>query len=1176
MIPEKLLQHICGPIVLNRARAIQARGMVQARKALLGQPSAPGGLCLSAQVRSSSDAQHSYESQLCTDAATGEILSYSCSCQATGQQARSCCKHVAAVALDFNKFPQLYDGYAPQQESKSTPGLRQYLDMQESAQSDHGEGASAPPQLAKLHMTLLHTHGRWTARFSIDGGKGRAYVLKNLSGLCAAVATQSYASYGKSLAFVHRWDAFDRQSQKILTCLMRAVAARSMTAELRNPAAPALYTGQVQLGRDLDLTPIELEELLELHRGQRFLFDPGNQYLEEPREIELADADPGLALSLKEDEEGGYTLSCTPGLSFITGMHRLYIWDGQRLFRCSDALSRHKAVLHSLFSAGVSTVQVAASDAGRFARYGLPALASLLDTPAPQSLEALRPDEAQLSFYFDKNSSGIVCTAQISYRGCHFNLLSGMAQHPVPGGAGVEDGTAHLERNAQAPGCPGHLSGLAFEYDNSKEQEARALIALYFPAPEEEVRELSYAAMLQLRKEAQKATSDATSAPAPAPAVASGQRSESDAAEGVGRAAGPAAGEALLPAGSDQQLVARLLFEGLPAFAALGPVYTTPAFDRLISQRRPSLRAEVSMGSDLIRLDITADDLPQDEAFALLRSYREKKQYHRLRDGSFLALGGLDLDTPSRLVDGMDLTSQDLAQGQAQLPLWRAFTLDRLADGATQDASFKSYLEHIRSLGTQSCPVPVQLQQILRPYQVAGYQWLSRLVDMGFGGILADEMGLGKTLQLIALLLARRSEARQLGPSLVVCPASLVFNWTSEFSHFAPELDVAAVVGSPEERQCIREEANHDVLVTSYELLRRDSAAYAGMQFWCEVLDEAQSIKNHSTLSAICVKKIQARHRFALTGTPVENRLSELWSIFDFVMPGLLSTYSRFRARYEEPIASGGKDAEEQLHRAVAPFILRRLKSEVLTELPPKHVMVVKTRLEGEQKQLYRAYEQQLCAAIRKEHTQAQSVQGSFEVLAGLMRLRQLCCDPRLVYEDYTGPSAKLDTIMDLVQQAISAQHKILLFSQFTSYLDLIAARLADLGLEYYRIDGSTPTQARVQYVDAFNSNSVPVFLISLKAGGAGLNLTGAQVVIHADPWWNEAAQNQATDRAHRIGQTRTVSVYKVLVSNSIEERIEKLQQAKSGLAGKIVDAAGLSLADLSADELIDLLSGTA
>lgn len=630
---------------------------------------------------------------------------------------------------------------------------------------------------------------------------------------------------------------------------------------------------------------------------------------------------------------------------------------------------------------------------------------------------------------------------------------------------------------------------------------------------------------------------------------------------------------------SDEEDITRLLFEGLRELRAHATLLTTPEFDGLISKRHPHASVGISFKANLINLTVSADDLPRGELVALLNSYRRRKRYHRLKDGSFVDLANADLAEADDLLVDLDLMPEDLRDGSAVLPAYRALQLDDLVADELKDASFVQYVANFEQRGLSDYQVPAGLHATLRPYQVEGFEWLCTLSDMGFGGILADEMGLGKSVQLISYLLAQKEAHDDCAVALIVCPASLVYNWIAEFEKFAPGLRAVAVAGSKPERDDIliqyageNPTGTADVLVTSYDLMRRDVEVYQEIGFSCVALDEAQYIKNHATLAAQAVKSIRSKHRFALTGTPIENRLSELWSIFDFLMPGLLGSYRRFRERYEQPIVDGQEEAMRRLQELVGHFVMRRLKSDVLVDLPEKSENVVYAHMEGEQLRLYRAHEQRLRESIVGKST-AEFARERIAVLAELTRLREICCDPHLVFDDYEDSSAKLSTILDLVETAIDSGKKLLLFSQFTSYLDIISAHLSEQGIAHYTITGATPKRQRLELVNEFNEDETPVFLVSLKAGGTGLNLTGASVVIHADPWWNSAAEDQATDRAHRIGQTKDVMVYKVIAKDSIEERILALQETKSDLADKLINSEGLSLSSLTRDELVSLLS---
>lgn len=409
---------------------------------------------------------------------------------------------------------------------------------------------------------------------------------------------------------------------------------------------------------------------------------------------------------------------------------------------------------------------------------------------------------------------------------------------------------------------------------------------------------------------------------------------------------------------------------------------------------------------------------------------------------------------------------------------------------------------------------------------------------------------------------------------MIVTPASLVYNWREEFRRFAPELKVCTVTGTAGTRRNVIEAVNKenrdvDVLITSYDLLKRDIDAYEDAEFRFVVLDEAQYIKNARTSAARSVKLLRGQTRFALTGTPIENRLSDLWSIFDFLMPGFLFDYETFRREIETPVVRGGDEAKaEQLKRMVTPFVLRRLKQDVLKELPEKLEEIQYTSMESRQQQLYDAQ----VLHIRNLLAEADYQKDRFRILAELTRLRQICCDPALCFENYRKGSAKRQRCIELIRSAMEGGHKILLFSQFTSMLELLEGDLRGEGIAYYKITGATAKEKRIRMVNAFNGDDTPVFLISLKAGGTGLNLVGADIVIHYDPWWNFAAQNQATDRAHRIGQKNIVSVYKLILKDTIEERIIEMQDSKQKLSEDILGAEDISSSAIDRDELLQLL----
>lgn len=580
----------------------------------------------------------------------------------------------------------------------------------------------------------------------------------------------------------------------------------------------------------------------------------------------------------------------------------------------------------------------------------------------------------------------------------------------------------------------------------------------------------------------------------------------------------------------------------------------------------------VSLSDGLLTLDFDTGDFPPEELEALYLSLVQKKTYHRLRDGRYLALDGSSYETLAKTAHVAQLSAKELAAGHATLPAFRTLYLDAALGDDTglkvvRDRQFREMIRRFKTFSEGDYPVPDSFQPVLRSYQETGFQWLKTLESCHFGGILADEMGLGKTIQMLAYLSTVPRAVTGL-PSLIVCPASLILNWAEELKRFAPQLSAALIHGTAKERAALVEESGEkDVWITSYDLLKRDSQLYEGRSFYCCVLDEGQYIKNQKTLASKAVKGIACQQRFVLTGTPIENRLSELWNLFDFLMPGYLFSHHRFVEKLEKPIVKGQDSiAGEQLRRMAAPFLLRRLKADVLKELPPKIEHTDKVLLSEAERKVYLANANAFRSALGDGNGE------KLQILAALTRLRQICCDPNLCFENYEGETSKLERCMELCTALTENGHQILLFSQFTSMLARIRERLDEAKITSFTLQGSTPKEKRAELVRDFNAGKAQVFLISLKAGGTGLNLTAADVVIHYDPWWNIAAQNQATDRAHRIGQQACVQVYRLIARDTIEERILDLQEKKGALMESLMAEPEKSILSMSREELLALL----
>lgn len=622
-----------------------------------------------------------------------------------------------------------------------------------------------------------------------------------------------------------------------------------------------------------------------------------------------------------------------------------------------------------------------------------------------------------------------------------------------------------------------------------------------------------------------------------------------------------------------------VLDEGLGKLEKYGEILVTDRISSRPVRPMPAVTISVELDGSLLDLSVLSKEVSPEELLQIYNSYRLKKKYHKLRDGSFLNLDGESVfSSIEEVAAELDMSVEELIAEKKDIPLYRSLYLDHLLQEheelvSSRDRTYRALIKNFHTIRDADYDVSANMEEILRPYQVYGHKWMRTVVESGFGGILADEMGLGKTLEAISVIESMKQEG-SLETALVVCPASLVYNWEEEIHRFSPELSVVPVAGTAAARKkLLRElptEQHADVYITSYDLLRSDISIYKEFHFSIMIIDEAQYIKNAKAAMTRAVKVVRADKRVALTGTPIENRLAELWSIFDYLMPGFLYDYKSFAEKFEAPITKRKDEgATAKLKSMVGPFILRRRKEEVLKDLPPKLEEVRYARLEKEQRKLYDA---QVLRMKEILESGAGTGEDKIRILAELTKIRQICCDPGLLFEDYTAESAKREACIELVRNAIVGGHRMLIFSQFTSMLAMLEADLEKEKIPYFKITGATPKSKRMQNVHAFNEGDVPVFLISLKAGGTGLNLTGADMVIHYDPWWNLAAQNQATDRAHRIGQKKAVTVYRLIAKDTIEEKILQMQEAKKDLADAILSGEQQSLMSLTDEELLALL----
>ena len=592
--------------------------------------------------------------------------------------------------------------------------------------------------------------------------------------------------------------------------------------------------------------------------------------------------------------------------------------------------------------------------------------------------------------------------------------------------------------------------------------------------------------------------------------------------------------------------------EVLPAFEALGELKISESLQNLYQVQKPQIH--ISSKGSLLEIQFDFQDIDQEEINRAMKALVEKQDYYISSTNQVYYFDEETKRIRQNLDDlGMEEIESDSFHARKSL----AYTLSHLFKDQDQ-VTFTEEFRHLAHDLTHPEDFPMTALNIkadLRDYQKKGIQWLQMLHHYGFGGILADDMGLGKTLQAIAFLSSQLQENSRV---LILAPSGLIYNWADEFQKFAPNLDVVVVHGLKPYRETILAE-KHQIYVTSYAIFRQDSEIYQDLSFDFLFLDEAQVMKNAQTKIAKTLRKFVVPSVFALSGTPIENNIGELWSIFQIVLPGLLPAKKDFM-----------KLPAERVAQFIKPFVMRRKKEEVLTELPDLIEVVYKNELEDQQKAIYLAQLQQMQERI--EHvTVAEFQRNRVEILTGLMRLRQICDTPALFMEDYKGDSGKLDSLRDLLSQIAEGNHRVLIFSQFRGMLDRIEEELPQLGLTSFKITGSTPSQDRQEMTKAFNQGERDVFLISLKAGGVGLNLTGADTVVLVDLWWNPAVESQAIGRAHRMGQEQAVEVYRLVTRGTIEEKIQELQEEKKNLVSEVLDGTE-SRGSLTLSEIQEIL----
>ena len=1048
-----------------------------------------------------------HETQVSIDEDESQIVGSLCSCSDFYQSEGLCC-HCVAILLKYISRRHIQTSFPSKKQNRIGQTLIESY-IHQSSGSHYPAKASETKVLIELEPILHKQYHKLSVDFKI--GTGKKYVIKDLLEFARLIRQGELFQYGKNLKFFHEPEAFTSESRSMLAFIMQRIEEYEYHFHYVQDSTYRFQT--MKALRYLPLSPTAVDMFLNMMIGHTLQFDLDDHI----RPIYVTDGDPELTLELKAEDSDTYHLTIEDCL-ILSGARTFWILKDKILYRCSEAFKKDmQPYLTELNRQKVREITLSEKQLRPFYGSVLKHLEAHTDFHTEGvDLTGYEPLEAHFSIYLDNPAENIIsCTAYARYGEETFSLAT-----PIS----CEDGFR----------------------DAAMENRILTAIQTYFQPAAVSVNEDSPVA------------------------------------------------DADFIISHDDQAAFLFLEQGLPHFYELAEVFISSNMKRIRILSAPKTAVGVSVSKGLLEIDIQSDSLPYDELAGILNSYRRRQKYYKLKSGEFLKLENNSLSVLSELADGLRLSEQDIRDGRISVPLYRASYIDAVLTSHNSDMQshrdryFKALIRDMKSVADSDYEVPDAMKPILRDYQKTGYRWLCTIAQLGFGGILADDMGLGKTLQIITLLEHARLEAisktidltetashTACPPpvNLIVCPSSLVYNWDSEIEHFAPNLKTLLITGTAQERQeLLTHYADYDVLITSYDMLKRDIASYDNLHFHYQIIDEAQYIKNHRTQAARSVCSIHSVTRFALTGTPIENRLSELWSIFEYLMPGFLYPYAYFRSELEQPIVEN-KDqiAATRLQQLVRPFIMRRLKTDVLKELPDKLEHAVYAQMTDEQNKLYTANALKLQKNLEQQ-SDSMFKTSKIQILAELTKLRQLCCDPSLIYQNYHGGSAKLDTCIQLIENAMAGGHKILLFSQFTSMLDVIERRLKTERILYYRLDGSTKSEQRTRLVNAFNENKVPVFLISLKAGGTGLNLTGADIVIHYDPWWNAAAQNQATDRAHRIGQKHTVTVYKLIARHTIEEKILELQENKKALSDQILSEEGVTANHLTKEDLLQIL----
>ena len=939
-------------------------------------------------------------------------------------------------------------------------------------------------------------------------GKNKMYKIKNLADFYTAMANKENVKYKEGLQFVHTESSFSKESRELLKFILKY--AEMIKYANSNSNSNYKYFGKSLNENSIIIGNSGIDEIFEILKGKEVEF-----YKDAKEEkVKFVEANPKIEFLFKKQGDMQYVIE--PNIDIysiilIKGKDYKYVLQNNKLYKCNKEFENSVIRLIEIFRQNYLTqITLQRKDLADFFSIFMPKMKNGIKIKGveEQELEQYKPKQLEVKTFFDFDKKGnIVADLIFKYGEKEFNPLDETVKIDIP--RNVIQETKALNKFRK--------TGFMFDVKN-----------LRFILPEEDK-------------------------------------------------------------------IFEFLTEGIQTYINKFEVLVTDGFK---TRQIKSLKIGgigIKIQNDLLSIDLDSLNIDIEELKNAIEKYELKKKYYRLKDGSFLNLeDNKEIAFFDKLVNGMDVDYKDLEKGEIKLPINRTIYLNTILNSLNsipinKNEDYKKIVTNLDKNQINEMQLPEELSNTLRYYQKTGFKWLKTLDKYKFGGILADDMGLGKTIQILSVILDYvnnysiqneiingQESLNKKKPSLVIAPSSLTLNWKNEAKKFAKDLKVLVIRGNLQERKhLINILQDYDLVITSYDLLKRDIEMYKEKDYTFRfiIADEAQYLKNSNTQNAKSIKELKADTRYALTGTPIENSLAELWSIFDFIMPGYLYTYKKFKTLYEIPIVKDeDANAMEKLRTLIEPFVLRRTKKEVLTELPDKEVTVLESEMQEEQQQLYLSYLSNVkedVANLLQDNTYGKN---QIKVLAALTRLRQICCHPSLFIKDYQGESSKLEQCMEIIDEATNGGHKILLFSSYTSMLGIIENELKARNIKYFKLTGATKVDERINLVDEFNSNDeIKVFLISLKAGGTGLNLTGADMVIHYDPWWNLSTENQATDRAYRIGQKNNVQVYKLITKNSIEEKIYELQKKKEALIDNVLDTKTTFINKLSKEDLMSL-----